>query len=177
MKDKPLIVLSALVCLFLYIVLHEFGHTIVLWSVGAEVTEFSIINAHVNYTGGQWTNLSDLWMHLNGALFPIIISIVYLLLYKPDLENRLYRIFSGFVAIIPPASLLAWVFIPIMYMAGTAPEGDDVYKFLYNFTFDHPAYLVTICSLALMGFCIFLGIKKKVYRNFWSTLRQPADDR
>ena len=63
-------------------------------------------------------------------------------------------------------NLLAWVFIPILYVFGQAPEGDDVSKFLYNFCFDHPAYLVSICAIAVMVCCICLAVKKDLIENF-----------
>lgn len=49
----------ALLSTFLYILLHKFGHVIVLWAVVADITEFSILSAYVVYTGGEWSNLSD----------------------------------------------------------------------------------------------------------------------
>ena len=74
-KVTLLIPSSALLCLFLYIILHETGHAIVLRAVGADITEFSILSAHVSYDGGTWTNTSDRWMHMNGALFPVVLFI------------------------------------------------------------------------------------------------------
>lgn len=156
----------ALVAVFLYILLHEFGHVIVLWSVEADITEFSITGAHVNYIGGQWTNTSDLWMHLNGTLFPLIVALGCMFLYRRNVENRLYRVASFFLSLIPIASLVVWIVIPFMFMCGNAPEGDDVYKFLYNFTFDHPAWFVSLGATILMLFCIFVAIKKGLFRNF-----------
>ena len=62
MKTKKVIrmlIPVALLSTFLYILLHKFGHVIVLWAVVADITEFSILSAHVSYIGGEWTNLSD----------------------------------------------------------------------------------------------------------------------
>lgn len=62
MKTKKVIrmlIPAVLLSTFLYIPLHEFGHVIVLWTVGADITEFSILSVHVVYTGGEWSNLSD----------------------------------------------------------------------------------------------------------------------
>lgn len=163
---------TALICLLLYIVLHEFGHVIVLWSVGANVTEFSIVNAHVMYDGGEWTNLSDRWMHLNGALLPIIVSLIYMLFYRPAVKNRFYRTFSALFALIPIGSLLAWVGIPFLYVNGNAPANDDVTKFLYNFTSQYPALWVSVASLLLMAFCLFVAIRKGIFRNFYAVIRE-----
>ena len=168
---------SVLISILLYIILHEFGHAIVLWSVDAEITEFSILSAHVSYNGGNWTDLSDKWMHLNGALFPLVITIIYILLYKRKNTNRFYRVISGIFVLMPISSLLAWIFIPILYMFGHAPEGDDVYKFLYNFCFDYPAYLVSVCAISAMCFCIYLAVKKGIFKNLRMAIKELKDYR
>ena len=53
-------VLSALLSILFYIVLHEAGHCIVAILCGATITEFSILSAHMNYSGGNFTALSAL---------------------------------------------------------------------------------------------------------------------
>ena len=167
---------AALLCVFLYILLHELGHTIVLWSVGADVTEFSLIKAHVLYEGGHWTNLSDRWMHLNGTLFPVIVIIIYMLFYKRECTNRFYRIFSGFFLLMTIASLLAWVVIPFLFTEGIAPKDDDVYKFLYNFTFDYPAWTVSVGAVIVIACCIFIAAKKGVIQNVWTELKSVRNE-
>lgn len=166
-----LVLPTALISALLYIVLHELGHTIVLWSVGADITEFSVLSAHVSYNGGAWTDMSDRWMHLNGAFFPLVITVVYMLLYKRNNANEFYCIFSGFFVLMPILSLLAWVIIPILYTFGQDVEGDDVYKFLYNFCFDYPAYLVSICAMAVMCCCVYVAVKKGIVKNFRTAIK------
>lgn len=110
------ILLSAGITVFLYILFHEFGHTMVMLSVGATITDFSIFTAHVSADSGSYTNLSNMWMHANGALLPLMISYVYIILYKKDSTKPLYRIFSYLVTFTPIASMLAWVIIPFAYL-------------------------------------------------------------
>lgn len=171
-KAMRLLVPSAILSIFLYILLHEFGHVIVLWSVDADITNFSIVSAHVNYVGGEWTNASDRWMHLNGALFPLVLAVLYMLLYRREINNSFYRVFSGLIAIVPVASLMAWVIIPLIYMGGHAPEGDDVTKFLYNFTYDYPAYLVSIVALLVVIISIAIALWKGIPQNFEMEVRR-----
>ena len=166
------VVVIGFLSIFLYIWLHELGHAIVLWSVGADITEFSIFEAHVLYAGGNWTDISDLWMHLNGAFFPVVVSVIWMLLYQRGIRNRIYRIFSVFEVIIPLSSALAWVTIPILYMQGLAPEDDDVTKFLYNFTFVYPAWTVCLVTFLVLVFCIFFAIKKGIFNNMAEEIRQ-----
>ena len=171
-KALRLIIPAGILSIFLYILLHEFGHVIVLWSVDADVTEFSIASAHVNYEGGQWTNISDRWMHLNGMLFPLILSVLYMLLYRREIKNSFYRIFSGFVTLIPLGSLMAWIIIPFLYVQGEAPANDDVTKFLYNFTHDYSAYWVSLVALLAIFACIFIALRKGIVQNFYKTVRK-----
>lgn len=169
MKQRMKIILSilasAMFTLFLYIVLHETGHMIVMLSAGARITEFSIFGAHVSSEGGNYTNLSDLWLHANGALLPLFVSYAYLLFYQKDWKNPFYRFFSLFFSVIPASSMIAWVIIPFAYMIGNAPAGDDVTNFLFNFSQSCSPVFVSIVALLLIGINIFLLLKKRVLQN------------
>ncbi|WWR20752.1 hypothetical protein V1226_04950 [Lachnospiraceae bacterium JLR.KK009] len=48
LKSIGYILLSAGIGVFLYILLHEFGHMAVMLSVGATITDFRIFTAHVS---------------------------------------------------------------------------------------------------------------------------------
>ena len=162
---------SAILTVFIYIVLHETGHMIVMLSAGARITEFSIFGAHISGEGGNYTNASDLWLHANGALFPLLLSYIYLLLYKTDSQNPYYRIVSLFVSLIPAFSMLAWFIIPFVFMSGNAPAGDDVTLFLYNFSQGHSPVIVSIIAALLIGISIVLIIKKKVFHNYIEVIK------
>ena len=108
--------LSALITVFIYILLHELGHMIVMLSAGATITDFSIFTAHVRGVGGNYTNLSNLWLHANGALLPVIVALIYALFYKKDAEGIFYHLFSYMFLLVPIASLFAWVIIPFLYI-------------------------------------------------------------
>jgi len=55
MKEKQKKILELLLGIWVlqvvYIVLHEFGHCIVVWACGGKVTNFSIMTAHMSYDG------------------------------------------------------------------------------------------------------------------------------
>lgn len=156
---------SAAIGLVLYIILHEMGHCIVAVACGARITEFSIFTAHMSYTGGSFTDISDLWLHANGMAFPLIVSYVYMLCYQKEKESVFYRIFSYLVVIMPTASVLAWVVIPVVYLVGNAPVGDDVTKFLNNFCTRYSPVYVTIGALVLIMITVVLMVKKRIIQN------------
>ena len=150
----------------LYIELHEFGHLIVMLSAGATIDDFSIIGAHVSAHGGNYTNISDLWLHANGALFPLIIALIYLVFYKRERNKSFYKMFSFFFGLIPICSLLAWVFIPIAFLNNQAPAGDDVTKFLFNFSQTASPLYVSAVAALLITIGAVLMIRKGVLKNY-----------
>lgn len=175
MRKKRLVLvsglLSGLLMLVIYIFLHELGHLIVMLSAGATITEFSILTAHVSATGGQYTDLSDLWLHANGALLPVLAAYLYMIFYKSSSEKVFYRIFSFMIGVAPTASMLAWLVVPFLYLGGTAPAGDDVTLFLYNFSQDFHPLIVSAVAAVIIGIGIALMFKKGIVRNFIAAIR------
>ena len=163
---------SALLTIFLYIILHEGGHMIVMLSAGATITDFSILTAHVSGVGGNYTNVSDLWLHANGALLPVIVSFIYMLFYKKESRSMFYHIFSYMFCLITVGSLFAWVIIPFVYMQGNAPAGDDVTKFLYNFTHDYHPLFVSGAATLIIVVGIILMTKKEIIKTFIVEIRK-----
>ncbi|MDO5155919.1 MAG: hypothetical protein Q4D51_08125 [Eubacteriales bacterium] len=170
MNKKGKLIINVLaaagVTMVLYIALHEFGHLIVMLSAGATIDEFSIIGAHVSAHGGEYTNLSDLWLHANGALFPLISVFIYLTFYRRELNKTFYRVFSFFFSLIPMCSLFAWVFIPFAFINGKAPIGDDVTKFLFNFSQTASPLYVSAVAALLITIGAVLMIRKGVLKNY-----------
>lgn len=160
------LLLSAVIAIAGYIFFHEFGHMIVMLSAGAEICDFSIFTAHVSAVGGNYTNTSDLWLHANGMLLPMILSLLYCSLYKKDRESVFYRIFSYIAALIPTGSMLAWVIIPFAYLQGKAPAGDDVTMFLNNWSQSFHPLIVSIFAIVVIGISVGFMIKKQIMKNF-----------
>ncbi len=166
------IMISAIATLVLYIFLHEFGHAIVILACGGRITEFSIFTAHVSSVGGAYTDAAALWMNVNGCVFPLICSYTYMLLYRREIRNKGYRIVSFLIVIFPTAGLLAWVFIPVLYINGGAPAGDDCTRFLEILAKSHSPLWVTFCALLLMGLGITLMLKKRIITNYVEVTKQ-----
>lgn len=166
-------VLSALLSILLYIVLHEAGHCIVAILCGATITEFSILSAHMNYSGGNFTALSALFLSANGILFPLFLSYIYAFLYRAAAKNKFYRMMSFFCTLIPTFSLLPWVALPIAYKFGFVfAENDDSMNFLYNFGSSHDPLWVTAAALILIAISVVLTIKKGILRNYIEVMKE-----
>ena len=140
-------------------------------SAGATINDFSIVTAHVSATGGEYTKLTDLWLNANGALLPVFTAYIYMLFYKSSNEKSFYRFFSYVFALIPTASMFAWLIIPFMYMAGNAPINDDVTRFLNNFSNDFHPLVVSAVAAMIIGIGVALIIKKRIIHNFIAELR------
>lgn len=171
-----ILMFSAMAAIFLYIFLHEFGHMIVMLSAGDRITEFSILSAHVSGEGGNYTNAYDLWMYANGTIFPLLISYLFLLIYRKGYRNTVYRIFSLFFSLCPALSLLPWVVKPFGYTGGTFVAGDDITQFLYNFSQGHSPILVSIVAAVLFGISIILILIKGVFRNSVEEIRRVREE-
>lgn len=170
-KNFLLVFASAVLALIIYILLHELGHLIVMVSAGATINDFSIVTAHVSATGGEYTNLSDLWLNANGALLPVFTAYIYMFFYKSKSEKSFYRIFSYMIALMTTASMLAWLIIPVMYMGENAPVNDDVTKFMYNFSHDFHPLIVSAVAAMIIGIGVVLMIKKRIIHNFIAEVR------
>lgn len=161
--------ISAGIVLAIYILLHEGGHTLVAALCGAEITEFSFFGAHMSYTGGIFSQVTLSLLHAAGMLLPVSISIIYLIMYRRKIESSIYRIFSFLFIVLPLCSLLAWVFVPIQYMMGIAPVGEDVTKFI-SCSGIHPL-AVTISALLLISLTLLFAWKKGVIKNYINTIK------
>lgn len=172
MKIVAYLMLSVLIVLPLYILLHECGHLIVMLSAGATITDFSIMTAHVSAVGGNYSNLSDLWLHANGAFLPIVVSLVYMMFYRTKNGSLFYHIFSYISSLVPIGSLFAWVVIPFVYLQGSAPVGDDVTKFLNNFSQNNHPLIVSAVTAMLIAVGVTVMIKKGIVQKIISIMKE-----
>lgn len=170
-KKVMLVFPAAALTIVIYIFLHEIGHLIVMVSAGATITDFSILTAHVSAMGGEYTYLSDLWLHANGALLPVAIGFLNMILYNPRFENTFYRFFTYMLALMPIGSLFAWIFLPFAYVNGNVPAADDVTKFLNNFSRNYHPLLVSLAAMIMVGSGVALMLKKRMFQNFIAEIR------
>lgn len=170
-KRVMLVFPAAALTIVIYIFLHEIGHLIVMLSAGATITDFSILTAHVSATGGEYTTVSDLWLNANGTVLPVILGFLNLILYNPKYKNAFYRFFTYMLALMPIGSLFAWIFLPVAYVNGNAPEADDVTKFFDIFSRNCHPLLVSLAAMIMVGSGVALMLKKRMFQNFIAEIR------
>lgn len=157
------ILLAAFIDIVLYIILHEGGHALIAVSCGAKVTAFSIVGAYTSSEGGNYTQTTLSLLNLAGVIFPIIVSVCYVtFFFRRDREGVFYRVFSMFFIFIPTMSLLAWVIVPIAFMAGDTANPDDVIQFL-NISGIHPVIVMIFAFMLFVGI-IVVAWKKGVFQ-------------
>lgn len=78
------LLVSACIVVPLYILCHETGHAAVAYFCGADTIHISITGAYMNSSGGSYNRVTSAMLNIAGMLFPAVISIIYLLLYKRE---------------------------------------------------------------------------------------------
>ena len=154
-----------------YILVHEMGHLIVMLSAGAKITDFSVLTSHVSSTGGNYTDGSKMWMHANGAVLPVFMSYVFMLLYQSERKRSFYRILAFILTVLPTGSLMAWVIIPFLYAGGKAPAGDDVTNFLEIWTKYRSPYLVSAAAAFLVIAGVYISWQRGIIPGYIDEVR------
>lgn len=167
--------LCAAASILIYIILHELGHCIVALFCGAKIVDFSVFSAHMAYDGGHFTDFSELWFNANGALFPLIIGAIYAVLYRKDVQNKVYQAFSFVFTLTPGYSLFAWVIIPVLYLMGEAPFGDDCTKFLDIFGMGYSPLLVAAGAIVLIVSYAVLLVKRRTVFGFVKEIKSLSE--
>jgi len=140
---------SALIVLPVYIILHEAGHTLVASLCGAAIVDYNLFDSYMTYRGGSFTPFTASLLNAAGMLTPVVGAFAFMAFHRKGVSGAFSRVFSFFVCALPIFSILAWVVVPIQYMAGTALSGDDVTQFIYNSGL-HPL-LVSLFALLLFA--------------------------
>lgn len=117
---------------FLYTFLHEAGHALAGWLFGQSLTEFDLsfwdLSAHVGLTGGELTPGQLAFRSVAATLLPLFTWAVFISLVprKGSFILEELKLVSSMLVI---NTLLAWIFLPVLFMSGSAPS-DDVTNFL-----------------------------------------------
>ena len=96
-------------------------------------------------------------------LLPVFAAIIYMLTYQDKIACIFYRIFSFIFSLITVAPILAWVIVPIFYLADKAPQSDDVTKLIDSSGLS--PWAVLLGAIVLFCGCFFLPGRKKSFKT------------
>lgn len=167
-------VASILVSLPVYIFLHEGGHALVAVLCGARITKFSVLGAYTTYEGGTFTAVTLSLTNIAGMLLPVLVAVAYMLTYRDNIKSTRYRICSYLFLIAPVCSVLSWILVPILYLAGKAPQKDDVSKFIHNSGIS--PWVVMLGATVIFCGCVFIAWKKRIIQNYWAVIKGLKED-
>lgn len=169
MKNIKLIIGMILVFvawLFLYTFLHESGHALIAMIYGGHIDKMVLgFNAHVMYSGANFTSFGEVILNLNGALLPVLVVLIALLFYRRDIVNRLYHLCYAIAYISIAGSCLAWVSIPLLSLVTNPPIGDDVTKFM-NSSGVHPI-IIFLIALGVILLLTVVATKKGLFSSIF----------
>jgi len=152
---------------FLYTFLHEGGHALAGVLSGGTVTGFNVnfldLSAHTGMTG-EFTPAQTVANNLAGPMLPLLAWLIFILAVPKRVNFALESIkLAGTLTVLN--SLLAWIVIPLLHLAGQAPR-DDVTNFLDN-SGVHPlgvAFAALACFLG--GWLLFAtridGLRREI---------------
>lgn len=168
MKDFKRFLLSLLTAeiliVFMYIIFHELGHTLVAAICGAEITDFSILTAHMSYVGGNFNQVTYSLFNAAGMLLPVIVCLLVTLIYNRKVQNMFYRCFVTAFVVMTACSVTAWIIVPLLYIYSIPPAGDDVTKFLIISRWN--PYKVIFYAVLIIAAQIVLALFKGVFKSF-----------
>ena len=126
-----MVIAVCLLVFFLYTLLHEGGHALTGLLLGAKITDFNLdfitLGAHVGLDG-DFSAAQHALISLAGVGLPLIVLALYLG-FSPQKLNPVAELFRLFVSVGTLFSLLAWVVLPVLTMAGVTAR-DDAVNFL-----------------------------------------------
>lgn len=143
---------------FMYTFLHEAGHALVGFAFGQTLTEFDVsfwdFSAHVGMLGSL-TEPQRALQSAAGAGLPLLVWLVTLSVMPRKANFSLEALkLIGSMAVLN--TLLAWIFIPILALAGQAPA-DDVTNFLRASQMPPLLLLGIAVALYAAGWRLFLA--------------------
>jgi membrane-associated protease RseP (regulator of RpoE activity) len=170
LKDNRIIIKLLMLWLLLsvYVTLHEAGHALAAYLFGGKITHFSInlFDARVGYSG----NLSSLQksiIHVAGFGLPYILWLFSIIIIPANTGKKIIENIKVHSVVII-GTLLPWIVIPILYLSGNAPPGDDVTNFLEISSFNSLLLALIFLSLLVVSFYIWWKKTKDVKKIFLS---------
>lgn len=171
-----ILVFTLVFVLLTYTFLHEGGHALMGLLFGGTLTSFSVnfinFSAHVGIDG-NFSLLQRSLISVAGISLPLLIWAVWIA-RTPIHNNPLLEWVKTISTLGVLNTLLAWIIIPFLYMAGNIPS-DDSATFL-SLTKFHPALVAGLALLIyLAGWILFLS-RVEGFRGLVQRLRDSLGD-
>lgn len=165
------------VVLVVYTFLHEGGHALVGVLSGGRLTGFSInffnFSAHASIDG-ELSVFQRSLMSIAGISMPYLVWAVWLLL-TPVHNHSLLEALKAISSLAVINSLLAWIFIPILFLAGKTPADDSTTFLTLTQT---PPLLIAAGALFfyLAGWLLLRSRLEGGFHGLVQRLRHPLED-
>jgi hypothetical protein len=159
-----------------YTFLHEGGHALIGLLQGGKLTAFDVnffnLSAHVGITGNFSTGQNAL-RAAAGIGLPLLVWLVWILVL-PKITNPLLEWFKVIASIAVINSLLAWLVIPFLFLAGQTPSDDSTY--FLSITGIPPLLVAGVVVLIYLGGWTLLIFKVGGARGLADRLRADVSD-
>ena len=171
-----LLIFILLFSVLTYTFFHEGGHALVGVLFGANITSFSVdfigMSAHVGLDAA-FTPFQQALVSMAGFMTPYLLVVV-LLLCLPRRGDAVLEYFKILISVVTISSLLAWVILPWVYLAGARP-GDDSITFLANTGIYPPLVSVGVGLLFGLGLAVLIR-QTEGLKGIWSRMQaSPAE--
>ncbi len=154
----------------LYTLLHEGGHALVAVLYGGKINRLVLgFNAHVTYTGANFTRTGEALMNSAGALLPTVCMGIALAVYDRNVKHFVYHYLFALFSLAVTGSFAAWVAIPLISLFSAPPAGDDVTKFLEVSGMD--PLLVSVIALLIIVTFVYVTYKKGLHTKLREQLK------
>jgi hypothetical protein len=180
-KDSSSRLLQALLLVFIaafaivaYAFLHELGHALAGLLSGGRLAEFNLsflgFGPHVSLSG-DFSRPQQILINLSGVALPLLVWALFMLLVPREtgLGMETLKLTSTLVLF---GSLLAWLVLSLMYLAGNAPA-DDSTSFLRNSGMP-PLLLGLLVLVILIGGWLLFRSRIRGLRYEWGLFRHPG---
>lgn len=169
MKKLKLVVVllctASIFMLLVYPLLHESGHLLAAKVFGSKHSsiKLGIIQAWASFDG-IFTQQQFSMIHIAGMVFTLLMWLIFIMLIpkeSPWWFEPFKLVFSASVI----GSLLVWVIVPVLYVYGKAPMGEDATKFTISTSWN--GYAIGAVGLIVFVVSLILFIRKNNFRKIF----------
>ena len=157
-----------------YVFIHELGHAIAAIAAGGRVIRLSVALAHTWYEGVGTAPWVASLVHIAGMLLPVLLLLAGLIFYRREIGGFCCQLTYGLFLVMTAASVLSWVFLPILSLFADLPPDDDVIKFLESSGL--PPLAVTLLGVILIAGLLLIAAAKGMPRAVLCAVKTAMEE-